>query len=241
MGEQKGKDKISFERKFILILIHTPLGLNFFNRVANSKVARIYASFSIYLMPLITALGIFLILTSLIVVSSNSGARAGQRDLGPQSNLLIPGLNPYLPWTYGWIALIITIVIHEAGHGIVARVYNIKVDSTGILLILGLPVGAFVNIAQEELARSTLKQKSAILTAGPLNNMILVVLSLIGLYCLYSYSYSNEHSTSTGGSSYRCRRSHSCAIGWVIERICYRNSSRPKSSQLGRFRKISQV
>ena len=174
MEEQKGKDKIWFERKFILILIHTPFGLNFFNRVANTKAARIYTRFSIYLMPLITALGIFLILTSLIVASSNSGARAGQRDLGPQSNLLIPGLNPYLPWTYGWIAMIITIVIHEAGHGIVARVYNIKVDSTGILLILGLPIGAFVNIAQEEL------------TAGPLNNMILVALSLIGLYFIVS-------------------------------------------------------
>src|SRR6266571_8874704 len=186
MDEQKGKDKIWFERKFILILIHTPFGLNFFNRVANTKAARIYARFSIYLMPLITALGIFLILTSLIVASSNSGARAGQRDLGPQSNLLIPGLNPYLPWTYGWIALVITIIIHEAGHGIVARVHKIKVDSTGLLLILGLPIGAFVNIAQEELARSTLKQKSAILTAGPLSNMILVALSLIGLYFIVS-------------------------------------------------------
>ena len=186
MEEQKGKDKIWFERKFILILIHTPFGLNFFNRVANTKAARIYTRFSIYLMPLITALGIFLILTSLIVASSNSGARAGQRDLGPQSNLLIPGLNPYLPWTYGWIALIITIVIHEAGHGIVARVYNIKVDSTGILLILGLPIGAFVNIAPEELARSTLRQKSAILTAGPLNNMITVAVCLVALYFIVS-------------------------------------------------------
>ncbi len=186
MEQKEGKNKIWLERKFVFILIHTPFGLNFFNRLANTKAARIYAGFSIYLMLLITALGIFLIVTSLIVVSSNAGARAGQRDLGPQSNLLIPGLNPYLPWTYGWIALVITIIIHEAGHGIVARVHNIKVDSTGLLLILGLPIGAFVNIAQEELVRSTLKQKSAILTAGPLSNMILVAVSLIGLYFIVS-------------------------------------------------------
>jgi membrane-associated protease RseP (regulator of RpoE activity) len=186
LEQKKGKNKIWLERKFVFILIHTPFGLNFFNRLANTKAARIYAGFSIYLMPLITALGIFLIVTSLILVFSNAGARAGQRDLGPQSNLLIPGLNPYLPWTYGWIALVITIIIHEAGHGIVARVHNIKVDSTGLLLILGLPIGAFVNIAQEELARSTLKQKSAILTAGPLSNMILVAVSLIGLYFIVS-------------------------------------------------------
>src|SRR6266516_4360128 len=186
MEEQKGKHKIWFERKFILILIHTPFGLNFFNRIANTKAARIYARFSIYLMPLITALGIFLILTSLIIVSSNAGARAGQRDLGPQANLLIPGLNPYLPWTYGWFALVITIIIHEAGHGVVARVHNIKVESTGLLLILGLPIGAFVNIAPEELARSTLRQKSAILTAGPLNNMITVAVCLVALYFIVS-------------------------------------------------------
>ena len=53
------------------------------------------------------------------------------REIGPQSHLLIPGLNPYLPWTYGWIALVVTIIIHEAGHGIVARVHNIKIESTG--------------------------------------------------------------------------------------------------------------
>lgn len=53
------------------------------------------------------------------------------REIGPQSHLLIPGLNPYLPWTYGWIALVVTIIIHEAGRGIVARVHNIKIESTG--------------------------------------------------------------------------------------------------------------
>ena len=137
-------------------------------------------------MPIITALGIFLIVSSLFLVSSSGAARAGQRDIGIQANLLIPGLNPYLPLTYGWIALVITIVIHEAGHGIVARVYKVKVDSTGILLFLVFPVGAFVNIAQEELLKTPLKQKSAILTAGPLNNMILVAVCLIGLYFLVS-------------------------------------------------------
>lgn len=184
--EERHKNKVWFERKFVLILVHTPFGLEFFNRVANTKAAKIYARFSTYFMPLITALALFLVVTSLIVVSANPEARAGQRDLGPQSNLLIPGLNPFLPWTYGWFALVVTIIIHEAGHGIVARVHHIKVDSTGILLFLGLPVGAFVNISAEELARSTLKQKSAILTAGPLNNMILVAVSLVGLYFIVS-------------------------------------------------------
>ena len=107
--------------KFPLILVHTPFGLNFFEKVANTKAARVYTKFNIYLMPIITALAIFLIVGSLIALFSNATVRAGVRDIGPQSNLLIPGLNPYLPLTYGWIALVVTIIIHEAGHGIVAQ------------------------------------------------------------------------------------------------------------------------
>ena len=186
LHQQENKKKVRAEVKFPLILIHTPFGLDFFDKVAATKAARVYAKFNIYLMPIITALAICLIAMSLIATFSNAAARAGERNLGPQSNLLIPGLNPYLPWTYGWIALVVTIIIHEAGHGIVARVYNVKVDSTGLLLILGFPIGAFVNIAQDELSRTPLKQKSAILTAGPLNNMIIALVSLFALYFIAS-------------------------------------------------------
>jgi membrane-associated protease RseP (regulator of RpoE activity) len=137
-------------------------------------------------MPAITALAIFLIIGSLLILFANSAARGAVAGVGPQANLLIPGLNPFLPITYGWAALIITIIIHEAGHGIVARVYNIRVDSTGLVLFLGLPIGAFVNIEREELNKATLKQKSAVLTAGPLNNMILAGASLLALFLVVS-------------------------------------------------------
>ena len=177
---------INYELKLPLILIHTPFGLRFFDRVANSRLGKIYACFNIYLMPLITALAVFLIMGSLLVLFSNDSAREGIREIGPQGNLLIPGLNPILPWTYGWIGLVVTIIIHEAGHGIVARVYNTKVESTGIVLFLGIPIGAFVNIQQDELNRTTFKQKSAILTAGPLNNMVLAGISFGLLFLLVS-------------------------------------------------------
>ncbi len=177
---------IKTELKLPLILIHTPFGLNFFDKIAKTKIGKIYADFNTYLMPLITALAIFLILSSIVILFSNDSARAGARELGPQSNILIPGLNPILPWTYGWAALIVTIVIHEAGHGIVARVYNTKVESTGIVLFLGIPVGAFVNIQQDELNKTNFKQKSAILTAGPLNNMIMAGISLLLLFFVVS-------------------------------------------------------
>ncbi|MGI0035278.1 MAG: M50 family metallopeptidase [Nitrososphaera sp.] len=183
---EQHKSGVRAEIKLPLILIHTPFGLRFFDRVAKWPGAKAYADFNIYLMPAITALAIFLIVGSLIVMFSNAAAREGVRGIGLEANLLIPGLNPYLPITYGLIALFITIVIHEAGHGIVARVYNIRVDSTGVVLFLGIPIGAFVNIEREELGRATLKQKCGVLTAGPLNNMILAGASLLALYFLVS-------------------------------------------------------
>ncbi|HEX7033583.1 MAG TPA: M50 family metallopeptidase [Nitrososphaera sp.] len=186
MGQSVNDRRVRAEVKLPLILIHTPFGLDFFDRVAKWRIAKFYADFNTYLMPAITGLAIFLILGSLAILIANSGARDGAASIGPQANLLIPGLNPYLPLTYGWAALVITIIIHEAGHGIVARVYNVRVDSTGIVLLLGLPIGAFVNIERDELNRTTLKQKSAVLTAGPLNNMILAGASLIGLFLIIS-------------------------------------------------------
>ena len=180
------QSKVRVERKFVLFLIHTPFGLNFFDIIAKTRAARIYSEFSTYLMPLITALAIVLFFIGLTSMLSNSAAREGVREIGPQANLLIPGLNPLLPWTYGWIALVVTIVIHEAGHGIVARVYNAKVESTGLVLFLIFPIGAFVNIQREELEKTSLRHKSSILTAGPLNNMILAAVSLVALYFVMS-------------------------------------------------------
>ncbi|MDQ4066406.1 MAG: site-2 protease family protein [Thermoproteota archaeon] len=185
--EEQKNSRVRVELKaFVLILIHTPFGLELFDKVAKWRIARFYARFNTYLMPAITALAIFLIIGSLIVMFANAQAREGVRGVGPAANLLIPGFNPYLPITYGLAALVITIIIHEAGHGVVARVYNIRVDSTGIVLFLGIPIGAFVNIERDELNRATLKQKSAVLTAGPLNNMILAGACLIAMYFVVS-------------------------------------------------------
>ena len=173
------QSKIKFDVKLPLILIHTPFGLKFFDDIARTRAAKFYAKFNTYLMPLITAMALFLILGAIITLFTSEIVREGARGIGPQSNLLIPGLNPYLPIAEGWIALVLTIIVHEAGHGIVARVHGVKVESTGIVLFLGLPIGAFVNIERDELDKISIKQKSSIMTAGPMSNIILAGVSLL--------------------------------------------------------------
>ncbi|MDQ6722840.1 MAG: site-2 protease family protein [Thermoproteota archaeon] len=180
------QSKIKFDIKLPLILIHTPFGLKFFDKVAQTSAAKFYARFTTYLMPFITALALFLIIGGIVALFSSPIAREGVRGIGPQSNLLIPGLNPYLPIADGWIALVITIIIHEAGHGIVARVHGVKVESTGIVLLFILPIGAFVNIERDELDKISIKQKSSIMTAGPMSNIILACVSLLFIFLITS-------------------------------------------------------
>ena len=163
--------------------------MKFFDWVAGTNAAKIYAKSNRYLMPLITALMLFLLISFVIAIVSFAPAREMTRDLGPRSIFLIPILNPYLPVGYVLISLIITIVVHEAGHGIVARVYNVKIESTGVVFFFVVPIGAFVNIEQKELEKTPLKYKSSILTAGVLNNMVLAGISLFGLYLVVSSLY----------------------------------------------------
>jgi membrane-associated protease RseP (regulator of RpoE activity) len=180
------QSKIKFDLHLPLILIHTPYGLKFFDKVSQTKAARFYAKFNTYLMPLITIMALFLIIGSVAALFSSETIREGARGVGPQANLLIPGLNPYLPIWEGWIALVVTIIVHEAGHGIIARVYGVKVESTGLVLFLGIPIGAFVNIERDELNRISTKQKSSILTAGPMTNIVLAAISLFVILLITS-------------------------------------------------------
>ena len=92
--EPLNRGRLRAEVKLPLILIHTPYGLEFFDKVAKLPLARAYAKFNTFMMPLITILAIFLIVGSLAVIFSNSAARGDIRQVGPTANLLIPGLNP---------------------------------------------------------------------------------------------------------------------------------------------------
>jgi Zn-dependent protease len=137
-------------------------------------------------MPVITAIAILLIVGGIATLITNVSLREDVREIGPRGNFLIPILNPLLPITYTLVALVISVFIHEAGHGIVARVYGIKVESTGIAFVLFIPIGAFVNLDKTELEKATLKEKSAVLTAGPINNMILAAISMTLLFVVIS-------------------------------------------------------
>lgn len=87
----------------------------------------------------------------------------------------IPGVNPLIPVGFGIIALIFAVVVHEFSHGILARVYDLKVKTMGILIFI-IPVGAFVEPDEEELKAAPRRQRVKVFAAGIISNLFFAVL-----------------------------------------------------------------
>ncbi|MDR3102475.1 MAG: site-2 protease family protein [Methanocalculaceae archaeon] len=102
----------------------------------------------------------------------------------PQNLLLIPGVNDFVPSTFAvWFALVFAIVIHEFGHGLLARVEKIHVKYAGVLALV-IPIGAFVEPDAEKIETSPLLTKLRVFAAGITNNMVAGAVCIVVLVLL---------------------------------------------------------
>lgn len=83
----------------------------------------------------------------------------------------IPGVNPFIPLWYGLLGLIVTLIVHEGGHGVLARANGLKVKSLGLLYAI-VPIGAFVEPDEDEIKEATLRQRLRVFSAGPMVNIV---------------------------------------------------------------------
>jgi membrane-associated protease RseP (regulator of RpoE activity) len=100
----------------------------------------------------------------------------------------IPGLNPLIPLGYGVVGLIAAVIIREFSHGILSRASKIKLKSLGILFFI-IPIGAFTEPDEEELAKVEKRKRGRVYAAGPTSNIILgvvcaVIFSSIFMSCV---------------------------------------------------------
>lgn len=101
----------------------------------------------------------------------------------PTVSLILPGVDVpgsplYIPFGTGLLALATVLVVHEGGHGVLARVENVAIDSVGLLLFLIIP-GAFVEPNEEEVKKVNGISKLRIYFAGPMFNIGLSAIGLI--------------------------------------------------------------
>lgn len=112
----------------------------------------------------------------------------------PSLNLLIafPGINPAIPVTFGTVALILSVVIHEVFHGIVARKHGIKVSSVGVLFFI-LPIGAFVEPDEKEVQEADPVKRRRLIAAGPGINIVIALITLVVVAFLLVPSITPTH------------------------------------------------
>jgi membrane-associated protease RseP (regulator of RpoE activity) len=103
------------------------------------------------------------------------------RELGPATYLLLPGINPLLPILYGWLAIVCAIVVHEGAHGIIARNRGLNVKSSGLLFFLVIPIGAFVDVDEEQLAKAKSKDSLRVMAAGVAGNIVVAIVCILAV------------------------------------------------------------
>jgi membrane-associated protease RseP (regulator of RpoE activity) len=164
-----------------LVMFRTRKGLSIMDSLGKRKITKPLAWIMLYLLPISGGLALFLILSEFFVYLSPRGVAVANyvvSNISPTGNLLIPGLNPYVPIVYGWIAIVVAVVIHEAAHGIVARSLGMRVKTAGVLFLLFIPIGAFVEVDEKEMKEVKPSMALRVLGAGSGINFI------VGLLCL---------------------------------------------------------
>ncbi len=109
----------------------------------------------------------------------------------PQVQIVLPGVDlpgqPIsVPFVYGLIALFTVLVIHEFGHGIIARVEGVKIKSIGVALFAVIP-GAFVEPDEEDVEKSKKSSRLRIYAAGSVFNLAAAAIA----YILFFFVLSN--------------------------------------------------
>lgn len=166
-----------------VIFVRTVRGLSLLDTLGRPKrLWRMVASAGVPLVVL--SMTSFLVLLLLMSYSMIRSPPVPSSYNEPRNILLIPGVNQYIPVIWGWIAIFVTLLVHEFAHGVLARVEGIKVKSMG-LAFLAAPIAAFVEPDDQELFGTTEKPAIAtrsarirVLSAGVISNFLVAAIAI---------------------------------------------------------------
>ncbi|HYD02920.1 MAG TPA: site-2 protease family protein [Alphaproteobacteria bacterium] len=100
----------------------------------------------------------------------------------PAVGLVIPGVNipgsPSIPFGYGMLALFLVILVHEFGHGVIAKAHGLKIKNTGFGFFGPLPL-AFVEPDEKQVVKKDAVTQYSIFAAGPFFNALLAIFAII--------------------------------------------------------------
>jgi len=164
-----------------VLLVHTKRGRRFLNWLAGPKrFWRAWSNVGLGI-ALVVMFGAFLfLLQGAILTIQNPPAPSAVNQ--PRNVLVIPGVNDFLPLAAApgiLFGLLVGLVVHEGGHGLLCRVEDIEIESMGLALFALIPLGAFVEPDEEDQRNADRGAQTRMYAAGITNNLAICVIALL--------------------------------------------------------------
>jgi len=168
-----------------ILTFHTKRGRALLDRLAQPKrFWRAWSNLGVGIaIVVMVSMFVFLIRAAMVTLSSPQVSSSAVRQ--PRNVLVIPGVNDFLPLaaTPGIVfGLLVGLVVHEGGHGLLCRVEDIDIDSMGVAMLAILPVGAFVEPDQESSKAASRGGQTRMFAAGVTNNFAITILAFALLF-----------------------------------------------------------
>jgi membrane-associated protease RseP (regulator of RpoE activity) len=170
-----------FEFIYGLVMLRTTRVNSLMDRMGRYRITKPLGWFLLYLLPIGAGIGLYIFLTNFTLFFSSQVHSVGTavRSISPLAYLGLPGINPYIPLLDGWAALIVAMIIHEGAHGVVARSLGYPVKTAGLLFLLVIPIGAFVEVDEKALKAGRARDSGRILAAGAGVNFVAGIIFLL--------------------------------------------------------------
>ncbi|MBS3817521.1 MAG: site-2 protease family protein [Candidatus Thermoplasmatota archaeon] len=153
----------------------TEKGRGLIDRIAQKKgFWKKYGDFGLIVVSITMVIIFLLVAWSAYVATSIPSSQAPEAS----EVLAIPGLNPLIPIWYGILGLAIAIIVHEFSHGILFRVFDVKLKALGLIFIV-VPLGAFAEPDEDELEEVDKRKRGRMYAAGPTTNIVLSIVVVL--------------------------------------------------------------
>ena len=168
-----------------MVTVHTRRGRDFLDRLArHRRFWRAWGNVGIGV-AIVIMLGMFLVVINTAIISMITPEPSAVAE--PRNVLVIPGVNEFLPLSVApeiVAGLLIGLVVHEGGHGLLCRVEDIEIESMGVAMLAIVPIGAFVQPEESSILRSDRGAQTRMFAAGVMNNFVLTLVVFALLFWL---------------------------------------------------------
>nr|AIF05949.1 peptidase M50 [uncultured marine group II/III euryarchaeote KM3_189_C01] len=153
----------------VILMVRTNRGQKVLDTISKPRKAwRVFGEIGLWTCRLISAFVLIFFVLAFIGTIMNP---TEIESASPSEIILIPGVSPTIPLVWGLIGLIIALVIHEYGHGILTRAHGMRVRSFGLLILGLIPIGAFAEPEGREILRAPRRERQRVFAAGPAINI----------------------------------------------------------------------